>query len=73
MAVAKRLGHSSAVVQEMTAQLVPTPRGWYLPAGRRGGYRPSDQGREAGLAEAWRRRGQPADPRADGVAGPSSG
>jgi hypothetical protein len=37
-------------------------------------YRPSDQGREAELAEAWRRRrGQPADSPADGVAGPSTG
>src|SRR5829696_4491899 len=36
----------------------------YLPEGLRGGYyRPSDQGREAQLAEAWRRRrGQPPDP-----------
>ncbi|HEV2920118.1 MAG TPA: replication-associated recombination protein A, partial [Actinomycetota bacterium] len=36
----------------------------YLPEGLRGGYyRPSDQGQEAQLAEAWRRRrGQPSDP-----------
>jgi putative ATPase len=36
----------------------------YLPEGLRGGYyRPSDQGQEARLAEAWRRRrGQPPDP-----------
>ncbi|MFL6295253.1 MAG: replication-associated recombination protein A [Actinomycetes bacterium] len=40
----------------------------YLPEGLRGGYyRPSDQGQEARLAEAWRRRrGQPPDPPADG-------
>jgi putative ATPase len=39
----------------------------YLPEGLRGGYyRPSDQGREAAMAEAWRRRrGQPPDPPAD--------
>ena len=38
----------------------------YLPEGLRGGYyRPSDQGQEARLAEAWRRRrGQP--PEEDG-------
>ena len=35
----------------------------YLPEGLRGGYyRPSDQGQEAQLAEAWRRRTQPPDP-----------
>jgi putative ATPase len=35
----------------------------YLPDGLRGGYyRPSDQGREAAMAEAWRRRGQPDPP-----------
>jgi hypothetical protein len=46
-----------------------------VPAGCRGGYyhRPSDQGREAELAEAWRRRGRPVDPPAVGVAGPSIG
>ncbi|HEY6589621.1 MAG TPA: replication-associated recombination protein A, partial [Actinomycetota bacterium] len=40
----------------------------YLPEGLRGGYyRPSDQGQEARLAEAWRRRrGQPPDPPAGG-------
>jgi putative ATPase len=41
----------------------------YLPEGLRGGYyQPSDQGREAALAEAWRRRrGQPpADAQPDG-------
>jgi hypothetical protein len=36
-------------------------------------WRPSDQGREAELAAAWRRRGQPADSPTDGVAGPSTG
>jgi putative ATPase len=37
----------------------------YLPEGLRGGYyRPSDQGREAAMAEAWRRRrGQPPEQR----------
>ena len=35
----------------------------YLPEGLRGGYyRPGDQGQEAQLAEAWRRRTQPPDP-----------
>ncbi|HEV8424102.1 MAG TPA: replication-associated recombination protein A, partial [Actinomycetes bacterium] len=36
----------------------------YLPEGLAGGYyRPTDQGREAAMAEAWRRRrGQPPDP-----------
>jgi len=36
----------------------------YLPEGLRGGYyRPGDQGAEAALAEAWRRRrGEPPDP-----------
>jgi putative ATPase len=40
----------------------------YLPEGLRGGYyRPSDQGQEARLAEAWRRRrGRPPDPPAGG-------
>ncbi|HTF58852.1 MAG TPA: replication-associated recombination protein A, partial [Actinomycetes bacterium] len=40
----------------------------YLPEGLRGGYyRPSDQGQEARLVEAWRRRrGQPPDPPAGG-------
>jgi putative ATPase len=40
----------------------------YLPEGLRGGYyQPTDQGKEARLAEAWRRRrGQPPDPPADG-------
>jgi putative ATPase len=40
----------------------------YLPEGLRGGYyRPSDQGQETRLAEAWRRRrGQPPDPPAGG-------
>jgi putative ATPase len=40
----------------------------YLPEGLRGGYyRPGDQGQEARLAEAWRRRrGQPPDPPAGG-------
>ena len=39
----------------------------YLPEGLRGGYyRPSDQGREVAMAEAWRRRrGQPPDGGAD--------
>jgi putative ATPase len=40
----------------------------YLPEGLRGGYyRPSDQGREAAMAESWRRRrGQPPAPPPDG-------
>jgi putative ATPase len=46
----------------------------YLPEGLRGGYyQPTDQGREAAMAEAWRRRrGQPPDgePPSDGEPSP---
>jgi putative ATPase len=46
----------------------------YLPEGLQGGYyRPSDQGAEAALADAWRRRREPEPPPEDPEAGdPSS-
>jgi putative ATPase len=46
----------------------------YLPEGLQGGYyRPSDQGAEAALADAWRRRREPAPPPEDPGTGDSSG
>jgi putative ATPase len=45
----------------------------YLPEGLQGGYyRPSDQGAEAALADAWRRRREPEPPPEDPQAGDSS-